>query len=105
MLEHFGVTEANWRDAVRGVPSYSESETPLYVGRAVAALAADPDVFRKTGRVYAAWDLGPEYGITDVDGRQPNFPRWLDEHMPDAKWKPCDDTFYAYWGLPASVQT
>ncbi len=102
MLEHFGVTEANWQDAAAQVPGYTESETPLYVGRCVAALAADPNVFQKTGRVYAAWNLGPEYGITDVDGRQPNFMRWMKENMPEAVWKPCDDTFYSYWGLPGA---
>ena len=100
MLEYFGVTEANWRDAVKKRPDFAESETPLYVGRAVAALAADPKVSRKTGRVFAAWDLGPEYGITDADGRQPDMREWITRHM-NFEWKNCDDTFYSYWGLPA----
>jgi len=52
MLEKFGVTEANWRDAVKKVPDYAESETPLYAGRAIACLAADPHVMKKSGRVW-----------------------------------------------------
>ena len=102
MLDHFGVTEANWQDAVKDRPDFGESETPFYVGQAVAALATDPDVFSKTGRAYAVWDLGPEYGFTDVDGRQPNIVRWIEQHMPEAKWKEPDDAFYSYWGLPPS---
>ena len=103
MLDYFGVTEANWRDAVKKRPDFSQSETPFYVGRAVAALATDPQVFRKTGRVYAAWDLGPEYGFTDVDGRQPNMRGWVEENM-KWNWKNCDETFYEYWKLPAQAQ-
>jgi NAD(P)-dependent dehydrogenase (short-subunit alcohol dehydrogenase family) len=103
MLDYFGVTEANWRDAVKKRPDFGESETPFYVGRAVAALATDPQVFRKTGRVYAAWDLGPEYGFTDVDGRQPNMRGWVEENM-KWNWKNCDETFYEYWKLPAQAQ-
>ena len=103
MLEHLGVTEANWHDAVKDRPDFGESETPFYVGQAVAALAADPEVFSKTGRAYAAWDLGPEYGFTDVDGRQPNIVPWIAQHMPEAKWKKPDDAFYSYWGLPPSA--
>jgi NAD(P)-dependent dehydrogenase (short-subunit alcohol dehydrogenase family) len=73
MLERFGVTEANWRDAVKDDPDFAESETPRYVGRAVAALAADPSLRAKAGGVYFAADLAAEYGFTDVDGRQPQF--------------------------------
>jgi NAD(P)-dependent dehydrogenase (short-subunit alcohol dehydrogenase family) len=101
MLDYFGVTEENWQDAVKKRPDFGESETPLYVGRAVAALAADKKVFKKTGRVFAAWDLGPEYGFTDVDGRQPDMRGWFEKNMPNFKWKVCDDTFYEYWGLPS----
>jgi NAD(P)-dependent dehydrogenase (short-subunit alcohol dehydrogenase family) len=100
MLEYFGVTEANWRDAVKKRPDFAESETPLYVGRAVAALAADPKVAKKTGRVFAAWDLGPEYGITDADGRQPDMRKWIERNL-KFEWKSCDETFYSYWGLKA----
>jgi len=73
MLDHFGVSEANWRDAVARDPFFAESETPFLVGRAVAALAADPDVHRKAGQVLFAADLADEYGFTDIDGRRPAF--------------------------------
>lgn len=73
MLDHFGVTEATWRDAVAKDPNFAESETPLYVGRAVAALAADPHVARKGGKVFASWTLAKEYGFTDADGRKPDW--------------------------------
>lgn len=99
MLDYFGVTEANWQDAVKKRPDFSESETPFYTGRAVVALATDRKIAKKSGRVFAAWDLGPEYGFTDVDGRQPNMQRWLVENMPNWQWKTCDETFYAYWGI------
>jgi NAD(P)-dependent dehydrogenase (short-subunit alcohol dehydrogenase family) len=100
MLDHFGVTEANWRDQAAKDPAFSESETPLFVGRCIAALAADPTVSRKNGRVYASWDLAEEYGVDDADGRRPHFKRWLQENMPEvaAGWKTLDDTFYSYWG-------
>ena len=100
MLDHFGVTEANWRDAAVKEPPFIASETPLFVGRCVAALAADPDISRKNGRVFASWDLAEEYGILDADGTRPHFKRWLQEHEPvmAAGWKTLDDAFYAYWG-------
>jgi NAD(P)-dependent dehydrogenase (short-subunit alcohol dehydrogenase family) len=72
MLEvKFGVTEANWRDAIASDPHFADSETPFYIGRAVAALAADPDVMQKTGRALSAGWLARDYGFTDVDGSQP----------------------------------
>ncbi|MFE6888192.1 SDR family oxidoreductase [Streptomyces sp. NPDC057694] len=74
MLEGFGVTEANWRDGVAKDPNFARSETPAYLGRAVAALAADPDVMAKTGRALATWGLYKEYGFTDADGTQPDWP-------------------------------
>lgn len=100
MLDHFGVTEANWRDVTAKDPAFAESETPLFVGRCIAALAADPQIARKNGRVYASWDLADEYGVDDADGRRPHFKRWLQANMPDvaAGWKKLDDQFYAYWG-------
>jgi NAD(P)-dependent dehydrogenase (short-subunit alcohol dehydrogenase family) len=100
MLDRFGVTEANWREAATKVKSFIASETPLFVGRGVAALAADPNVAAKNGRVFASWDLGDEYGVTDADGTRPHFVRWLQENQPEvaASWKKLDDTFYAYWG-------
>ena len=73
MLDHFGVTEANWRDAIAQDPYYAESETPHYMGRGVAALAADPNVHAKAGQVLASWTLMDEYGFSDVDGRQPHW--------------------------------
>ncbi len=83
VLDSFGVTEANWRDAIEKDPYFAESETPCLVGRVVAALAADPDVARKGGRLFAAWTLAKEYGIDDVDGRRPDwgtfFPRKVRE--------------------------
>ena len=82
MLEHLGVTEENWRDAVGKAPSFAESETPFYVGRAVAALAPDPKVLRKSRRALSSWGLAAEYGFEDVDGRRPHFGRWAEENMP-----------------------
>jgi NAD(P)-dependent dehydrogenase (short-subunit alcohol dehydrogenase family) len=100
MLDQFGVTEANWRDAAKKVKSFIASETPLFVGRGIAALAADPNVATKNGRVFASWDLGDEYSITDADGTRPHYMRWLRENMPGvaASWNKLDDAFYAYWG-------
>lgn len=83
VLDHCGVSEANWRDAVADYPYFAESETPCYVGRAVAALAADPNVAAKSGGVFSSWGLAKEYGFTDVDGRRPDwgafFPRKVRE--------------------------
>jgi NAD(P)-dependent dehydrogenase (short-subunit alcohol dehydrogenase family) len=100
MLDHFGVTEANWRDAATKVKSFIASETPLFVGRGIAALAADPNVATKNGRVFASWDLGDEYSIMDADGTRPHFVRWLQGNMPEVagSWRKLDDAFYAYWG-------
>jgi len=79
MLENFGVTEANWRDGAATDPDFAYSETPAYLGRAVAALAADPDVMAKTGRALATWGLYREYGFTDADGTQPDWAaHWAD---------------------------
>ncbi len=100
MLENFGVTEANWKDAASKVKSFIASETPLFVGRCIAALAADPDKAAKDGRVFASWDLALEYGVDDADGTRPHFMRWLRDNEPQmaAAWKKLDDTFYGYWG-------
>ena len=73
MLEHFGVSEANWRDGARKDKHFAESETPFFIGRAVAALAADPDVASKAGQALSSWSLAKEYGFRDVDGRQPDW--------------------------------
>lgn len=77
MLEHFGVTENNWKDGAAKDPHFIASETPFYVGRAVAALAADPKVLDKTGQTLASWDLAVEYGFQDMDGSQPHW----DHHL------------------------
>jgi NAD(P)-dependent dehydrogenase (short-subunit alcohol dehydrogenase family) len=73
MLDYFGVTEQNYRDAGAQDPHFLFSETPLYLGRAVAALARDPDVARHAGRLTSTWALQPEYGFVDADGQTPNW--------------------------------
>ncbi|MBD3645848.1 MAG: SDR family NAD(P)-dependent oxidoreductase, partial [Pseudomonadales bacterium] len=73
MLDNFGVTEANWQDAADKAKGFSESETPCFVGRAVAALAADANVKAKSGRTLASWTLAKEYGFHDIDGRRPDW--------------------------------
>jgi NAD(P)-dependent dehydrogenase (short-subunit alcohol dehydrogenase family) len=73
LLEHFGVTEDNWLDGAAKDPNFAHSETPAYLGRAVAGLAADPEIMAKTGRALATWGLYEEYGFTDADGTQPDF--------------------------------
>ncbi len=78
MLEHFGVNEANWRDAIAQDPYYAESETPHYIGRAVIALAADPKVHKKAGQALATWHLSREYGFTDIDGRAPHWQEFFE---------------------------
>jgi NAD(P)-dependent dehydrogenase (short-subunit alcohol dehydrogenase family) len=78
VLDHFGVTEANWREAIQQDPHFAESESPAFVGRSVAALAADPSVASKAGRVWASWTLAREYGFRDTDDRQPDWGRHLD---------------------------
>jgi NAD(P)-dependent dehydrogenase (short-subunit alcohol dehydrogenase family) len=81
MLDRFGVTEANWQDGAKVDPHFIASETPYFVGRAVAALAVDPDVFRRSGGVYSSWGLSDEYGFTDIDGRRPHWGRYYKEHI------------------------
>jgi len=79
MLEHYGVTEADWRDAAATSPHFAAiSESPRFVGRAVAALAADPEVHGRTGGSYSSGGLAQEYGFTDVDGKQQSA--FWDEH-------------------------
>lgn len=96
MLEHFGVTETNWRDAIKKDPNYAESETPLYAGRAIACLAADSNVMKKSGRVFSSWSLSDEYPFCDADGRRPHFGRHFQKTYGEIM-KPCDDGFYQYW--------
>ena len=78
ILEQFGVTENNWREAAENNATakrfgFIHSETPCFVGRAVAALAADPDVARWSGGVTSSWRLSEAYGFTDLDGTRPNI--------------------------------
>jgi len=73
MLERFGVTEANWRDAGKKDVNFLESESPLFVGRGVAALAADDRVLERSGQLLSSWALAREYGFTDHDGRRPDW--------------------------------
>ncbi|MBT2481042.1 SDR family oxidoreductase [Streptomyces sp. ISL-94] len=79
MLDAFGVTEANWRDALAKVPHFGISETPSYVGRAVAALAADPEVARWNGQSLSSGQLAGVYGFTDLDGSRPDAWRYMVE--------------------------
>ncbi|MFJ5730591.1 SDR family oxidoreductase [Streptomyces paradoxus] len=92
MLDGYGVSEENWRDALERVPHFAISETPHYVGRAVAALAADPDVARWNGQSLSSGGLAQVYGFTDLDGSRPDAWRYLVE-VQDAG-KPADVTGY-----------
>ncbi|MGR6322370.1 SDR family oxidoreductase [Micromonospora soli] len=92
MLEHFGVTEANWRDGAAKDPHFVMSETPAFVGRAVAALAADPDRARWTGKSVDSGGLAQVYGFTDLDGTRPNWARYHEEVVKPGK--PAGDTGY-----------
>jgi NAD(P)-dependent dehydrogenase (short-subunit alcohol dehydrogenase family) len=73
MLEHFGVTEATWREGGKKDSNFLASESPLFVGRAVAALAADPGVLARTGQLCSSWELARAYGFTDADGSRPDW--------------------------------
>jgi NAD(P)-dependent dehydrogenase (short-subunit alcohol dehydrogenase family) len=92
MLEVYGVTEANWRDATAKEPHFAISESPAFVGRAVAALARDPAVSRWNGRSVSSGELAKIYGFTDLDGSRPDAWRYLVE-VQDAG-KPADVTGY-----------
>ena len=79
MLEHHGVSESNWREATERTPHFCISETPRYVGRAVAALAGDPDVARWNGESLSSGQLAQVYGFTDLDGTRPDCWRYMVE--------------------------
>jgi NAD(P)-dependent dehydrogenase (short-subunit alcohol dehydrogenase family) len=96
MLDLFGVTEANWRDGAAKDPHFIASETPFYVGRAVAALAADPDVASKAGRVFSSWQLAKEYGFKDEDGRQPDWGAYFQKTFGRPSIV-ADEAAYASW--------
>src|SRR5918992_2661832 len=93
ILEGFGVTETNWRDALTNpqaaAAGWGGSETPCFVGRAVAALAADPNVSRKNGGIYTTRSLSQEYGLIDIDGTRPDYAAF------DAAFEAATTTFLA----------
>jgi NAD(P)-dependent dehydrogenase (short-subunit alcohol dehydrogenase family) len=105
VLDHFKVTEANWKDAGKnGKNSANQndapedflmSESPRYIGRAVVALATDPKVKTKNGRVFSSWAMAKEYGFTDLDGTQPHWGNHARKKY--GKYKVCDEKFYSYW--------
>ena len=87
MLEGFGVTEDNWREAGKKDSNFLVSESPLFVGRAVAALAADPKVRARSGMLLSSWELARDYGFTDYDGRVPDWGRHkIDWSVLPAEW-------------------
>ncbi|WP_030839877.1 SDR family oxidoreductase [Streptomyces sp. NRRL F-4474] len=92
MLDAYGVTEETWRDALAEVPHFAISETPAYVGRAVAALAADPEVSRWNGQSLSSGRLAQVYGFTDLDGSRPDAWRYLVEVQDPGR--PADTTGY-----------
>src|SRR5580698_3727266 len=116
VLDHFGVSEANWKDAVRkksknsrvnskdqndSADDFMVSESPRFIGRAVVALATDPRVKNKSGRVFSSWALAREYGFTDLDGSQPHWGNHAKKKY--GRYKICDDQFYSYW-VPGLVE-
>ena len=92
MLDAYKVTEANWRDATKVQPHFAISETPVFVGRAVAALAADPDVKRWNGKSLSSGELAKVYGFTDADGSRPDAWRYIVEVQDPGQ--PADVTGY-----------
>ena len=98
MLERFGVTEANWRDGGTRDSNFLQSETPLFVGRAVAALAADPHVIERSGQLYSSWELAKDYGFTDADGSRPDW----GSHAID--WTGFPPDFIAYFRNGGAMQ-
>jgi NAD(P)-dependent dehydrogenase (short-subunit alcohol dehydrogenase family) len=84
MLEHFGVTEATWQEAVKKDPYFAESETPHYIGRAVVALASDKNIHEKHGKALATWHLSREYDFKDIDGRQPHWQEFFEAKQKEA---------------------
>lgn len=84
VLDHFGVSEANWRDAGAKDTHFLASETPLYLGRAVVALAADPDILARTGQRLTTGQLAREYGFTDADGTRPDWATYFERTIAGA---------------------
>lgn len=86
ILDHFGATPETWAEVARTSREarqfgFAGSETPAFVGRAIAALAADPDVARRSGGVFGSWELADAYGFTDEDGARPHWGRYFEEHF------------------------
>ncbi len=79
MLDYFGVAEENWRDGAAKDPHFLQSETPFFLARGLAALAAEPDLLSKSGKSYTSWGLSDAYGIEDVDGRRPHWGNYAAE--------------------------
>ncbi|TGK06742.1 SDR family NAD(P)-dependent oxidoreductase [Leptospira semungkisensis] len=79
MLDYFGVTEENWKDGAKKDEHFIASETPAFVGKAVACLASDPNILQKTGKAWSSWKLSDEYGFTDSDGTRPHWGNYFKE--------------------------
>jgi hypothetical protein len=92
MLDAFGVTEESWRDATTNVPHFVISESPRFIGRAVAALAADSNRSRWNGQSLSSGQLAQVYGFADLDGSRPDAWRYLREVVDEGK--PADPTGY-----------
>jgi NAD(P)-dependent dehydrogenase (short-subunit alcohol dehydrogenase family) len=111
VLDHFGVSEANWKEAAKRTANsvnqndagtdFQASESPRYIGRAVVALAADPKVKEKSGRVFSSWALAREYKFTDLDGSRPHWGNYARKKY--GNYKICDERFYSYW-VPGLVE-
>jgi len=108
VLDHYGVSEANWKDVGKrknphqnskdqndAPADFMESESPRYIGRAIVALATDPKVQAKSGRVFSSWALAREYGFTDLDGTRPDWGKYARKKY--GNYKICDERFYSYW--------
>ncbi|MEV6795737.1 SDR family oxidoreductase [Streptomyces sp. NPDC051320] len=91
MLDHFGVTEQNWRDAIAQVPEFVIAESPVFVGRAVAAIAADEGRARWNGQSLSSGQLAKEYGFTDADGSRPDGWGYITDVVLGGKDAPADD--------------
>jgi NAD(P)-dependent dehydrogenase (short-subunit alcohol dehydrogenase family) len=116
MLEHFGVSEANWRDGAKKDKNFLQSETPLLIGRAIAALAADERRMDHTGEVTSSWELAARYDVVDADGRRPDWGAHFEAISREPQYKWLKDAFAretqyldriarrasAYAGLPHS---
>jgi NAD(P)-dependent dehydrogenase (short-subunit alcohol dehydrogenase family) len=81
MLESFGVTEDNWKDATEIDPHFIASETPYYIGEAIRCLASDPTIAEKTGGIYSTWELSEIYGFKDMDGSQPHWGNYFKNNI------------------------